>query len=1001
MASYSAVIDIRANGLQQLTTVAARVGAINKLIKEVKPIPNIFDQRDVARVKAVKKELDFVVKAYADGNTVVAKFSGSIAGLNSQLNGFRTVAANAKVGADQFTNALKAAEIASSKLAGAELKRLDTLGDLYTRKPTGGLSAEDQGPSGLTRAVLDLGKTLPKSLAGLRTYANELDRIFTLVEAGSVDFRTLQAEIARVNRQMDIAGGAGPMQGPALPPSMRGGGGRRGIASPIGGGPNIPGSPAALRAASTARGKLMENLMLGAGFPLLFGGGPGQVLGGLAGSFVGPGFGGQILFSALFGQLEQLGVAATEAGNALRKPIENFSLIEQRGLLASESQERYVKNLIDSGQYIQANTEIQKRYNQIVGAEGSKALLELSESSDRLTRAWAELSLQIQAALAGPLAGFLEWVTRVVKGVSGPPEARTLKDFMQQLTPEQQKQYLTKSRELAKQFDQGKAAFEGTSPEQIAAIKKLQQEFLPGFGESTQKEVAASLLTNEVKLTAELERRSQLQALVTKYRESELTTTQQQLQQDITLLSKQQEFATSLNQQAALIDKIATKKQQSADLEYIRAVETQRAEIESKQIAYERLQLDAQVAEEKLKQDKVSQKLLESDKQSLQATIDKLPLAEKELELLKQAAANAINRAASDNQTAKYLADIEARQQKVAAYAADAARQTEAFSRAANEAVNTLNNNLSVIQAYSQAQQTINNLQIQELQNRLEVAKTTGERLDILYKIRDLEVLNARIALNATRAQIKAEVERQRIALALTEQKYKQLKADVAMAKAQGVLNQNHLEALANQQSALNIATDNYNTSIKVASEQWRAADAVYEAAVRAADFKVSMQAAATAAQQTADAATTTAKQTAAAADFSMGATQTFAAKALPPTAKQLRDMQDKLGGMLGLNASYYGQDEETIAAMKARSQQQQEAMAQQMADNLQRLRSVPAERDTGSSGPINIQTGPVLQQDGKKYVTLDDMESAIQSMASTMYSSNRSTGTRRFTGVR
>jgi hypothetical protein len=75
--------------------------------------------------------------------------------------------------------------------------------------------------------------------------------------------------------------------------------------------------------------------------------------------------------------------------------------------------------------------------------------------------------------------------------------------------------------------------------------------------------------------------------------------------------------------------------------------------------------------------------------------------------------------------------------------------------------------------------------------------------------------------------------------------------------------------------------------------------------------------------------------------------------------------------------------------------------MAQQMADNLQRLRSTAAERSSGTAGPINIQTGPVLQQDGKKYVTLEDMESAIQSMASTMYSSNRAAGTRRYTGVR
>lgn len=391
MASYSAVIDLRVNGLQQLEAVEARVDAVNKLIKQVKPIPNIFDQRDVARVKAVKKELDFIVKAYADGNTVVAKFSGSIAGLNSQLNGFRTIAANAKVGAEQFTNALKAAEIASSKLAGAELKRLNTLGDLYTRKPVGGLTAEEQGPSGLTRAVLDLGKTLPKSLAGLRTYANELDRIFTLVEAGSVDFRTLQAEIARVNRQMDIAGGAGPMQGPALPPSMRGGGGgRRGATSPIGGGRGFPGSPGALAAQA-------ENLMLGAGFPLLFGGGPAQVAGGLLGSFIGTGFGGQIAGAALAQQLADATTRITEIGNAL----DTLSMDNLRDsiIYVNADLDTTVRRLIEAGDA----QEAQKVAAQAVFEQTGmlpEAVARISNNSNVLANTWNQFS----AAASGTLS---------------------------------------------------------------------------------------------------------------------------------------------------------------------------------------------------------------------------------------------------------------------------------------------------------------------------------------------------------------------------------------------------------------------------------------------------------------------------------------------------------------------------------------------------------------------------------------------------------------------
>jgi TP901 family phage tail tape measure protein len=56
----------------------------------------------------------------------------------------------------------------------------------------------------------------------------------------------------------------------------------------------------------------------------------------------------------------------------------------------------------------------------------------------------------------------------------------------------------------------------------------------------------------------------------------------------------------------------------------------------------------------------------------------------------------------------------------------------------------------------------------------------------------------------------------------------------------------------------------------------------------------------------------------------------------------------------------------------------------------------------SGPSAPsINITTGPVMQQNGTSYVTLADMESAMQTMASAMLGSNRSYSGRRYQGVR
>ena len=52
------------------------------------------------------------------------------------------------------------------------------------------------------------------------------------------------------------------------------------------------------------------------------------------------------------------------------------------------------------------------------------------------------------------------------------------------------------------------------------------------------------------------------------------------------------------------------------------------------------------------------------------------------------------------------------------------------------------------------------------------------------------------------------------------------------------------------------------------------------------------------------------------------------------------------------------------------------------------------------NSATVNIQTGPVLQQQGERYVTIADLEHAMKTMAMSVLNSNRSAGGRRFAGV-
>ena len=61
---------------------------------------------------------------------------------------------------------------------------------------------------------------------------------------------------------------------------------------------------------------------------------------------------------------------------------------------------------------------------------------------------------------------------------------------------------------------------------------------------------------------------------------------------------------------------------------------------------------------------------------------------------------------------------------------------------------------------------------------------------------------------------------------------------------------------------------------------------------------------------------------------------------------------------------------------------------------------AIPAFAEGGYVGPVNITTGPVMQQGGTNYVTMAQFESGIRDVANAMARNGRNYGARRFTGV-
>jgi hypothetical protein len=331
-------------------------------------------------------------------------------------------------------------------------------------------------------------------------------------------------------------------------------------------GPGGPQGPARAPRSSSGMGggvNRAENIALGVGFPLLFGGGLGTVGGSLVGSFIGTGFGGQILGGAIGQIADQFAAAAADMGSALRDPITNFQKIADAGLLASKSQEYYVQKLTEVGRVTEATAIVQAEIIKKIGVGGYNDLTAAGAASDRLAKAWAELNLQLQAAVAGPLADLLNWVTALVGAANGGGrrDAGT-RDFLTELAkdPKKYASYIRESQAMARNNG-------GTIDPN--AIARLRQQYLPNGVPAPKTQLGPEAAANALKAAQE-----QADTIKSAYREGF------QLQQQAHDLQRQ-----GLDLQRRVADDIFNKQQQV----FRTQIETDR---QRRQIAIETVDLE-------------------------------------------------------------------------------------------------------------------------------------------------------------------------------------------------------------------------------------------------------------------------------------------------------------------------------------------------------------------------------------------------------------------------
>ena len=167
------------------------------------------------------------------------------------------------------------------------------------------------------------------------------------------------------------------------------------------------------------RSQLGQDVLLGAGFPLLFGGGAGSVGGGLIGALAGQGKGGgfglQIAASAIGQALDQFNQAATELGQALNPLTLDLSAVAKAAGVAGTETEALLKKVEETqGAYVAARLAADQ-LAVVIGKDGVDALKELGVSATELGNEASKAFAALSAAIAPALTAINDFLANTIQ----------------------------------------------------------------------------------------------------------------------------------------------------------------------------------------------------------------------------------------------------------------------------------------------------------------------------------------------------------------------------------------------------------------------------------------------------------------------------------------------------------------------------------------------------------------------------------------------------------
>ena len=276
-----------------------------------------------------------------------------------------------------------------------------------------------------------------------------------------------------------------------------------------------------LQSRKQRRARLNEGLMLGAGFPMLFGGGVGSVGGGVLGAVAqsrmgpGSGFGAQILLSALGQQIDAFVGKTKELGDALRKPTENLQALRDAAGIAGTDIDRTSKRLEQLGLKASAAALVQAEISDFANIKGLQAM---SEAWQDLSNIIAKLTIQTMSFISGPLTAAIRKMEEILghsvdAGVLektynklDQPGKDAFNRRLEELMPER-----TKNRNLERFFPTTayQKIVQGKIPPSV--LKELQAEFDPKSAPGMQADLDARVQKIAEKDTSDLREKIELE----------------------------------------------------------------------------------------------------------------------------------------------------------------------------------------------------------------------------------------------------------------------------------------------------------------------------------------------------------------------------------------------------------------------------------------------------------------------------------------------------------